>query len=65
MKRHELLGHLTGNGCVFVREGKKHTVYVNSGNGQSSTVPRHIEIKNTLVRKICDDLGIRDPWAKS
>src|SRR5262249_1681580 len=46
------------HGCLFVREGAKQTVYSNPANGQSSTVPRHREIKKHLARKICDDLGI-------
>lgn len=61
MKRRELLRHLEENGCVFLREGKKHTVYYNPSNRKTSTVPRHTEILDVLARKICKDLEIRPP----
>lgn len=31
MKRKALIRHLEEHGCEFLREGKKHTVYVNRG----------------------------------
>jgi mRNA interferase HicA len=61
MKRTELIRHLEAHGCYFVREGRRHTVYKNSETGAYSSVPRHKEIKRSLVRKICDDLGIQHP----
>ena len=61
MKRHELIKHLKQEGCKYIREGKKHTVYWNPSNLKSSVVPRHTEISNKLARKICKDLGISQP----
>lgn len=61
MKRQQLVRHLEKNGCVFLREGKKHTVYYNSSNRKISTVPRHVEITDALARKICKDLDIPPP----
>lgn len=61
MKRTDLIRHLESQGCVFLREGAKHTVYKNVATGAMTTVPRHREIKNSLMRKICDDLGIKRP----
>ncbi len=61
MKRHALVRHLDAHGCVLLREGSKHSVYVNPANDQTSTVPRHREINEFLARKICRDLGIPDP----
>jgi len=61
MKRADLIRHIESNDCAFVREGAKHSVYRNPANGQSSTIPRHREIKKHLARKICDDLGIVRP----
>jgi mRNA interferase HicA len=58
MKRKDLLRHIEKHGCVFFREGKKHTVYSNPKNRQISTVPRHNEIEDFLARKICKDLDI-------
>jgi predicted RNA binding protein YcfA (HicA-like mRNA interferase family) len=61
LKRRALLQHLKANGCEFLREGTRHTVYVNRAAGKSSTVPRHSEIANNMARKICKDLGIPAP----
>ncbi len=61
MKRGDVIRHLEGQGCYWVREGRKHAVYRNPVNGRQSTVPRHTEIKNGLVGKICRDLEIPPP----
>lgn len=62
MKRRELVRHLERFGCVLVREGAKHSRYVNLADPRrTSTVPRHTEIADLLVRKICRQLGIPDP----
>ena len=58
MKRSELLRHLRQNGCVFVREGRRHSWWLNPEQNKRSSVPRHTEIKDQLARKICKDLGI-------
>lgn len=58
MKRRDLLKHLRKLGCVFVREGNKHSVFFNPLTGRISTIPRHSEINNYLAEKICRDLGI-------
>jgi hypothetical protein len=44
----------------MVREGNNHTLYKNTLTGELSTLPRHIDIKENLCRKICKDLGIPD-----
>ncbi|MDP2211121.1 MAG: type II toxin-antitoxin system HicA family toxin [Candidatus Aquicultor sp.] len=61
MKRKDLIRYLEKNGCVFLREGANHTVYVNRIEKKASTVPRHKEIDDYLVAKICKDLGIPKP----
>ncbi|MBI4136336.1 MAG: type II toxin-antitoxin system HicA family toxin [Candidatus Vogelbacteria bacterium] len=64
MHRQLLIRHLTRNGCVFVREGAKHSVFWNPLTRRSSTVPRHNEIDRHLAVKICRDLGVPDPQQK-
>jgi predicted RNA binding protein YcfA (HicA-like mRNA interferase family) len=64
MKRKDLIRHLIKNGCVFVREGAKHSVFFNPLLKKTSTVPRHNEIDNLLAKKICRDLGIEPPKKK-
>ena len=58
MKRKELLRHVEKNGCVFLREGGRHTVYINRVAKKCSTIPRHSEINDFLAKKICKDLEI-------
>ncbi len=58
MKRKDLIKYLIKNGCIFIREGAKHSVFFNSLIKRTSTVPRHREIDNHLAQKICRDLGI-------
>ncbi|MDP2641635.1 MAG: type II toxin-antitoxin system HicA family toxin [Candidatus Yanofskybacteria bacterium] len=61
MKRRDLIVYLRNYGCVFVREGARHSVFFNPETGRISTVPRHSEIHNFLAKKICRDLGIPAP----
>jgi hypothetical protein len=61
MKRRELIRHLELQKCMLLREGNKHSVYINRKNNKISTVPRHSEINDFLTRKICRDLQIVEP----
>ncbi|MBI3592848.1 MAG: type II toxin-antitoxin system HicA family toxin [Nitrospirae bacterium] len=62
MKRKELIRHLERHGCVLLREGAKHSRYINLANtDKSATVPRHNEIADLLAIKICRQIGIPDP----
>ena len=61
MKRLDLVKHLEANGCLQLREGSRHSLFFNSVNNQTSAVPRHREVNDFLVRKICRDRGITQP----
>jgi len=61
MKRRALLTNLREQGCVLLREGKRHGVYWNPANRRTSTLPRHTEVSERLIQKICKDLGIPTP----
>jgi len=61
VKRVDLIRHLESNGCVLLREGGNHSVYVNRAVKKSSSVPRHREINEFLARKICRDLEVPTP----
>jgi predicted RNA binding protein YcfA (HicA-like mRNA interferase family) len=61
VKRRDLVRHLESNGCELLREGARHTVYVNRTNRKVSTVPRHREINDHLAHKICRDLEVPIP----
>jgi len=53
MRRRQLMQHLRRYGCFIKREESKHTLVQNVNNGIRETIPRHIEIDNVLVKKIC------------
>jgi predicted RNA binding protein YcfA (HicA-like mRNA interferase family) len=61
LKRKDVIRHLESNGCEFLREGASHTVYANRMKKKVSTVPRHREVDENLVTKICKDLEIPKP----
>ena len=61
MKRLDLIRHLEQHGCVLLREGGRHSVYINRQTRKSSTVPRHREVNDFLARKICKDLEVPLP----
>ena len=61
MKRIALLRHLKANGCELLREGSRHSWFVCRPTGLRSAVPRHTDVNDILVLKICKDLGIPRP----
>ncbi|MDE0186909.1 MAG: type II toxin-antitoxin system HicA family toxin [Candidatus Poribacteria bacterium] len=62
MTLRSLKRHLKQNEGYLYREGAKHSIWKNNSTGQRSSVPRHTEITNTLVKKICKDLGMPSPF---
>jgi predicted RNA binding protein YcfA (HicA-like mRNA interferase family) len=61
MKRVDLIRHVEAHGCYLLRDRGKHSVYVNPAANLVSAVPRHREINDFLVRRICRDLQIPEP----
>lgn len=61
MKRRDLLRHLRGQGCRFVREGTEHSIWENPVINRRASVPRHREIPNYTAERICKHLGIPLP----
>ena len=59
MKRKEFIKELVKDGCYLKRHGSKHDIYVNPKNGRKAPVPRHAEIKNTLIELIKKQLGLK------
>jgi len=58
MKRSELLKQLKKEGCVLLRNGSRHDIYINPKTGQKQPIPRHSEIDNALAKHIKKYLGI-------
>ena len=61
MKRRDLIRHLTAHGCSLLREGGARSWRHNPDLNRRSAVPRHTEVNDHLVRKICKDLGVPSP----
>jgi predicted RNA binding protein YcfA (HicA-like mRNA interferase family) len=58
LKRSALVKELVKSGCYLKRHGSKHDIYANPRNGKQAPVPRHAEIKDSLVRLIKKQLVI-------
>jgi predicted RNA binding protein YcfA (HicA-like mRNA interferase family) len=58
MKRRELLRMLQREGCVILRSGGNHDIFVNPKTGKKQPVPRHGEIDELLAKHILRHLGL-------
>jgi predicted RNA binding protein YcfA (HicA-like mRNA interferase family) len=59
MKRKEFVRKLTSDGCVLLRAGARHDIYINPSTAKKQPVPRHKEIDDTLARHIRKYLGLK------
>lgn len=59
MKRRELLRKLQQAGCILLRPGGNHDIYLNPKTGRKQPVPRHAEVDEYLAKHILRylDLG--------
>jgi mRNA interferase HicA len=60
MKRKDLIKQLTIAGCVLLRHGSRHDIYLNPTNGQKQPVPRHTEVDEQLAKHIKKYLGVKE-----
>jgi len=58
MKRGDFVKYLKKNNCVLLREGAKHSVFINITNNRQTTIPRHPDIYDMLCKEICKQLQI-------
>src|SRR2546430_15821958 len=56
MKRRDLVRYLEDHGCELLREGSRHSVFVNRATGRSSTVPRHNEVNDFTAVEVLPQL---------
>jgi predicted RNA binding protein YcfA (HicA-like mRNA interferase family) len=61
MKRKEFIRQLVKDGCILLRHGARHDIYLNPANGKKQPVPRYSEIDDQLVRHIRNELGLAPP----
>jgi len=57
MKRKDLERSLRKAGCFLKREGSSHSLWIQPRTGIVEAIPRHVEIKEPLARKILRNLG--------
>jgi mRNA interferase HicA len=58
VKRKALIRDLVKGDCYLKRHGSRHDIYVNAKNDKQAPIPRHSEIKDSLVRLIKKQLGL-------
>ena len=58
MRRGAFGRSLLRRGCYLFRHSGRHDIYANGATGQKAPVPRHPEIKESLVRLIERQLGL-------
>ncbi|MBN1900157.1 type II toxin-antitoxin system HicA family toxin [Candidatus Sumerlaeota bacterium] len=58
MNRNNFIRILVKRDCYLYRHGKSHDIYANPETGRKAPVPRHSEIKESLVRLIERQLGL-------
>lgn len=58
MKRKAFVRQLKKDGCVLLRSGAKHDIYLNPKLGLKQPVPRHTEIDNVLAKHIRKQRGL-------
>jgi len=61
VKRIDLERHLRKHGCQFKREGGRHAIWEHPAKETWTSIPRHREIKDHLIRGICRQLEIPPP----
>ena len=61
MKRRDLMRHLESNGCRLLREGGSHSIWENVKTKKRTSVPRHNEVADYTVAKICKQLEVPVP----
>ncbi len=59
MKRQEFIRQLMQRGCVLLRHGSRHDIYLNPANNLKQPVPRHTEVDDHLVSHILKQLGLK------
>ena len=59
MKRKEFIRQITKEGCILLRAGARHDIYLNPATGKKQPVPRHIELDNALAKHIRKYLGLK------
>lgn len=52
MKRKDLIKKISAAGCILLRHGNRHDLYINNKTGKKQPIPRHSEIDENLAKHI-------------
>lgn len=58
MNRRDLIRRLVAHQCHLHRHGGGHDIYINVRNGRKAPIPRHSEIRESLVKLILKQLDV-------
>jgi len=60
MRYNELKRKLSKAGCLLLRHGTRHDLWINPVNGEITTIPRHEneEVPVGTLKSICKRLGL-------
>ncbi len=58
MKRKLLIHYLEQRGCILIRHGSRHDIYLNPATGQRQPIPRHADIEEMLAKHIKKMLSV-------
>ena len=58
MKRKKFIQEILKQGCILLRHGARHDVYLNPATGNKQPVPRQAELDDNLVKHIRKNLGL-------
>lgn len=58
MKRKQFVQRLAKEGCLLLRSGGRHDVYINPQTGRRQPAARHTEINDVPARHIRKRLGL-------
>lgn len=56
MKRKAFIQMLQQSGCVLLRHGSNHDIYLNPKTNQKQPIPRHSEIDDTTLLPILKNI---------
>lgn len=64
MNRRKLTQHLSEHGCRLHRRGGEHDIWSNEDAALFMPIPRHTDVSQGVVERICRHFGIPKPRFK-
>ena len=58
LNRGVLIKKLLKAGCILKRHGIRHDIYINTDNGKQALMPRHPDVRESLIKLIKKQLDV-------